>query len=268
MTRLDAFVKTWPSIVMQDRQFTNTAFVREQLDGLLGWWSTAGVDCVVGEESFNWLRPPPAPAARIATTASVAAAAAPPAPGPGWPDSMEAFATYLAHNRDLPESRWPGPRFLPTGPVEKPRLMVILPAPDAQRESDALPMGARAMRLLENMLRAAGLSLADCHIATLSLTAPPGGILHAELIAPLLRRMHHHIGLVAPQALLLVGDQTNRAFAPTNDVDENSNLPFLRHTDGIIACTSILHPRLILEQPPAKAGAWKSLRRLFGGERQ
>jgi len=257
---------------MLDGQFNDAGLVRERLDGLIGWWATAGVDCVVGEESVNWLKPPAPRPPRLdiaASTPGVATAARPAqATAPLWPDTIDAFLAYLAQARDLPESRWPGQPFLPRGVTHAPRLMILLPAPESHGTEEGAPMPAPAMHLLSNMLRAVGLSLEECHLATLSLTAPPGGLLDADIIAPLLRRMRHHIGLVAPKALLLVGDQTNRAFAPTSDLDGGNNLPFVNHGGGTVACASILHPRLILEQPSAKAGAWKSLRNLFGGQKE
>jgi len=259
---------------MREGQFTDTGFVRTQLDGLLSWWATAGVDGAVSEDSFNWLRPPPraqrpSPAggassqqgARRADAASPSPAAA--GSTNAWPDTMADFRAWLAQAGDVPEARWPGRRFLPTGPDASPRLMIVLAAPEA----DDAPMDARAMRLLANMLRAVGLGLDECHIATLSLTTPPGGMLEADVVAPLLRRMRHHIGLVAPQGLMLVGDQTNRAFAPTNSMENKDNLPFVNHMGGTVSCISILHPRLLLGQPSAKAGVWKSLRSLFGGRK-
>lgn len=267
MTRLDGFVKTWPKHLMHEGQFTDTGFVRAQLDGLLSWWATAGVDGAVSEDSVDWLRPPPpraAPQERAAPPQGAArpkGGAAPPMPAAVWPDNMADFRAWLAQAPDLPEGRWPGRRFLPIGPDAAPRLMIVLAAPEA----DDAPVEAQHMRLLDAMLRAAGLGLDDCHIATLSLTAPPGGRLEADVIAPLLRRMRHHIGLVAPQRLMLVGDQTNRAFAPTNGMENNENLPFVNHMGGIVPCISILHPRLIVGQPSAKAEVWKSLRSLFGG---
>ncbi|MGE4429898.1 MAG: uracil-DNA glycosylase [Sphingobium sp.] len=254
---------------------TDTGVVRAQLDGLLSWWATAGVDGVVADESCNWLKPPPPRAPRAdflpargdAREAAQGNAATPPTPAKpaqSWPDTLDAFQACLAGADDLPECRWPGRRFLPTGPAQRPRLMIVLPAPDADAGPDA-PMGAAAMRLLGNMLRAVDLDLADCHLASLSLIAPPGGMIDSDLIAPLLRRMRHHIGLVAPQALLLAGDQTNRAFAPITDGDKAKNLPFVNHDTGNVPCASLLHPRLILEQPSAKAGAWKALRALIRG---
>lgn len=252
---------------MREGILTDTGYVRAQLDGLLSWWATAGVDGVVAEEGVNWLKPPPPRPSRPVPMAAPANAAGPaPAAKPAqiWPETFDAFHAWLAGADDLPEGRWPGRRVLPTGPAGQPRLMIVLPAPEADAAPDA-PMGAEAMRLLGNMMRAIGLALPDCHISSLSLIAPPGGMVDSDLIAPLLRRMRHHIGLVAPQALLLIGDQTNRAFAPITDSGHGENLPFVNYITGNVPCVSILHPRLILEQPSAKAGAWRSLRALIRG---
>lgn len=209
-----------------------------------------------------------------------------------FPDSLPAFHDYLAHAPDLPEARWPGPRALPVLPAtvaapanpenigtenagaenrtpHQPRLMIILPAPDinaaginenSETNSSPIPLRPEALRLLHNMLRSIDITLDECAIATLSLITPPGGMIDSDLVSPLARRMRHHIALISPKAVLLVGDETKSALLSANDSIEPKNSLFVSHAGGTVACAAILHPRLMLEQPSAKAEAWKSLR--------
>lgn len=231
-----------------------TSPITAHVDGLLAWWALSGVDSAVGEQPVNWLRPTVAPGAQPpAANASVPATTA----ADALPDTLTAFHEYLASAPDLAEASWPGARVLPIGP-QAPRLMIVLPSPDAP---DA-HLQPEAMKLLENMMRAIGLKLSDCYLASLSLIQPTFGTIDPPLLDPLAHRMRHHIALVQPQALLLLGDQTNRALGPTNGSSDEGNLPFVNHVAGKIAAASIIHPRLMLAQPAAKAQAWQSLRRL------
>jgi len=231
-----------------------TSPIAAHVDGLLAWWALSGVDSAVGEDPVNWLRPAVAPSA----LAPAASAPSPSTTAPdALPDTLTAFHEHLAHVPDLAEAAWHGARCLPIGP-QAPRLMIVLPSPDTP---DA-HLQPDAMKLLENMMRAIGLNLSDCYLASLSLIQPTFGTIDPPLLDALARRMRHHIALVQPRALLLLGDQTNRALEPTNGSSGEGNLPFVNHVSGKIAAASIIHPRLMLAQPAAKAQAWQSLRRL------
>ncbi len=222
--------------------------------GLLSWWALAGVDCAVAEAPVNWLKPKP--------SASVPRAAGPATSA--FPDALDAFHDWLANASDLPEAGWPGPRIMPAGP-SGPRLMIVLHAPDSSAMQPGCALAPEGMALLKRMMQAIGLDLSDCYVASLSLVAPAGGMLDGAAAEALTARMRHHIGLVAPQALLLLGDQVNRALCPTDGLDPSRNLLFVNHSDGIVPAGAIAHPRLLLGQPLAKAGAWRILRELVKG---
>lgn len=251
----------------------SVATPHDHVASLMAWWSLAGVEDAVAEESVDWLRP--RPLARPA-------AAARPAP-PEFPARLADFHAWLASAADLTEARWPGRRVLPGGP-EEPRLMLVLPAPDsavaaepaaattpeaaAETTPEAAtpaPLEPAAMRLIAHMLGAIGLTLDQCYIATLSLVPPPGRQLDPADSEALARRMRHHIGLVKPRALLLLGDQTSRALASTDDMAKEESLLFINQSGGKVPSSSVIHPRLMLGQPSAKAGAWQALRQLVKG---
>lgn len=224
------------------------------VEGLMAWWALAGVDCAVAQTPVNWLKPRPASPPAVSPLAVQGA----------LPDTLDAFHEYLARASDLPEASWPGPRILPTGP-QSPRLMILTHAPDAAANTPGAPFEPEGMRLLSRMVKAIGLNLAECYVASLSIVAPAGGMIDAPVLEALSARMRHHIGLVAPKSLLLLGDQANRALSPTDDLAGSGNLPFVNHSAGIVPAAAIAHPRLMLGQPMAKMGAWRILQELVKG---
>lgn len=228
--------------------------VQAHIEGLLAWWALAGVDCAVTETPVNWLKPGPSAPAPAASTGAAT----------GFPDTLADFQEYLATATDLPEAAWPGPRILPAGP-SAPRVMIVVHAPDSGAAQAGAPLSPDGMRLLERITQAIGQELSQCYVASLSLVAPAGGLLDATMLDVLTARMRDHIGLVAPKSLLLLGDQVNRALNPTDGLDPSQNLPFVNHSGGIVPAAAIAHPRLMLGQPLAKAGAWRVLRELVKG---
>lgn len=237
---------------------------KAHLEGLLSWWTLAGVDAGVSEDRVDWLHlnAPVSPMDRngVQRVEARGRANAP----PSLPDSLTAFHEYLAHSPDLPERRWPGPHILPRGP-QAPQLMIIVHAPDSAAKMQGEPLEPDAMRLLARITRAISVDLEHCYVATLSLASPPGGLIEPTIAEQLAQRMRHHIGLVAPQALLLLGDQTSRALLSSEKAADGKNLPFVNHLGGTVDAVSIVHPRLMLGQPSAKAEAWRSLRQLVEG---
>jgi len=235
----------------------HTTSPRVHAESLLSWWALAGVDAAVSEESVNWLKPK-------AKLAPASDRPAPAAPVIGYPDTLSAFHDYLTQSSELPEKAWPGRHIMPKGP-QNPQLMLIVHAPETETSGSDTHFSAATGQLLSRMVQAMGLTLTDCYIASLSLTAPPGGAIDSAAMDRLVDRMHHHIALVQPRALLLLGDQTSRALLPTERSDSPENLPFVNHKNGTVSAISIIHPRLMLEQPTAKAGAWHSMQRLMKG---
>lgn len=241
-----------------DNQIITTAPLTHA-EGLLSWWALAGVDMAVCEESVDWLKPK-------AKTTALPDNRTITHPAAGYPDTLSAFIDYLTQSPDLPEKAWPGQPIYPIGP-QAPQLMIIVHAPETTHGPDA-HFSANTGQLLSRMVQAMGLILTDCYVASLSLTAPPGATIDTTAMDRLVDRMRHHIALVKPRSLLILGDQTSRALMPTENSDSPGNLPFVNHKNGTVPAISIIHPRLMLEQPAAKAGAWGSMQRLMKGWEQ
>ncbi|KEQ53473.1 uracil-DNA glycosylase family protein [Sphingobium chlorophenolicum] len=222
-------------------------------NAFMAWWNLAGVDCAVGEEPVDWLRPaqtPARPAISVGDDGPV------PAHAPAKPASFATFLTWLSEDAVQPEQRWPGAMILPEGPAEAP-LMVITDMPDPADVAAGTLLSDRAGQLFDGMLRAIGLKRADIHLASLFLSRPPGAMVEASDLAAAAARMRTHVMLAAPRRLLLLGDRTIRSLLP----DAGSRI--FNHDSGTLPAFATFHPRLLLGQPAAKAECWRVLQGLI-----
>lgn len=221
-------------------------------DAYLAWWSLAGVDCAIGEEPVDWLRPVRAPQPAISTPLA--------APAPAQrPTTLDAFHLWLAKDDNHPESHWaPGRAILPTGAAGA-RLMVITDMPDPADMNAGALFADRAGVLFDAMLRAIGLTRDDIYLTAMALARPPGGLLDADDTTRLVERMRAQVALARPGRLLLLGDRTIRAFLPTDDSDPRDGLRSFNHEGGTMPVAATFHPRLLLTQPAAKAECWRTL---------
>lgn len=219
----------------------------------LDWWADAGVDTLVDEAPRDWLTaaPPPPVAAAIAPAID---ATAPPA----------TLADYRAwrHGPDAPEAGWPGASIPASGP-DHAAVMVLLDCPDRD-DRDRL-LGGAAGVLFDRMLAAIGLSRADIHLAALCAKRPVAGRMPTETGERLAQLALHHVGLVAPRRLLVMGNAASRAILATDVAPARGRLHPLNHKDGMVEVVASYHPRFLLEKPAAKAGAWADLRLLTRG---
>ncbi|WP_336971735.1 uracil-DNA glycosylase family protein [Sphingobium aromaticiconvertens] len=230
-------------------------------DAYLAWWSLAGVDCAIGEEPVDWLRP--ARPAEPSITRPLAA----PAPTQ-HPATLDAFHLWLAKDNRHPESHWaPGRAILPTG-IAGARLMIITDMPDPADMNAGALFADRAGTLFDAMLRAIGLTRDDIYLTAMALARPPGGSLDADDTARLVERMRAQVALVRPARLLLLGDRTIRALLPTSDSDPRDGLRFFNHEGGTVPVAATFHPRLLLTQPAAKAECWRTLQSLIEDKAQ
>lgn len=232
------------------------------VDSLIGWWRLAGVEEAAGEVPADWLTPPRAHR-EVPAAAPVASGGPLAAVGAALPDSLDAFQAWLAAGDGLIEQGWTGPSIPPAGPGGA-VLMVIadMPEPDAQSPGGYLT--DEAGTLLDAMLAALGLKREDCYLAALAVRRAPGGVLPPGTLAPLAARMRHHIALVAPRGILLLGDGPSRALFSTEAPVPYPNLPSINHVGGKIPAIMSIHPRLLLKQPSAKAGCWRAMQLLNG----
>ena len=221
-------------------------------DAYLAWWALAGVDSAVGDAPVNWLRPSP-------LRDTVAALPRPAIQIPQRPADIKSFRVWLADSPVQPEGSWNGPPVLPAGPVDAP-LMIVTDLPEAvDMKSGALFSGGTGA-LLDAIVRAMGIDRASVHTASLALARPPGGIITEPDGVLLADRMRAYIALVRPRRLLVLGDRTARALLPD---DGGNDLRDFNHGGGNVPAVATFHPRLLLQQPAAKAECWRLLQILI-----
>jgi DNA polymerase len=251
----------------------NSALLAESI---CDWWSLAGVDALVGEAPAGWLtvppandpapkprpiaaaepEPPPLPAALQRQTV----ADAPAAKGPVvFPDEWDAFQSWLAGHPDVPGSQWDARRVLPVGASGAP-LMLLTAWPEIDDQRGGELFAGAAGKLLDAMLQAIGMSRADCYLASLAVTRPPGGRCDAGDADELARLLWHHLRLAQPGRLLLIGGDFVRMAAKLALPDARGRLLDVNQDGGKMETVAIAHPAMLLTRPAHKAAAWDSLK--------
>lgn len=157
----------------------------------LSWWQEAGVDTLVAEEPRDWLKPKAPPAAPAATPDAAPVEAE-------LPETLDAFRAWLAA-APLPFPTI-GARLDPAGnPAGGLLIMTDMPAPGGTWfDGEADP-------LFDRMMARIGRARDSLYLAALSPARAPSKPDPAAL-RQLATYARHHIGLVAPRAVLLFGD--------------------------------------------------------------
>lgn len=221
---------------------------------VLEWWHDAGVDVLVEDQPLPWLE---LAATMAAAPAMPAAQPAAPVAADTMPDTIAAFDAWRAGDT-VPDAGWPGKAIVAAGPVEQPALMVLLDWPE-RGDSERL-MEAIEGRLFERMLVAIGFARETALVAAVCVRRPPGGRVARDAEAALGAIARHHVALVRPRRLLLMGDAASRAILEMNASEARGHLRPVYHKDQTIThAVASWHPRNLLDRPALKAEAWKDL---------
>lgn len=215
----------------------------------LDWWRDAGVDVLVDEHPRDWL-------------AREVAAPPVPAPTPAAPALPVTLAEFLAWRTSdaAPEAAWRGVSVAAAVPHDA-ELMVLVDCPDRGEES---LLSDDDGRLFDRMLIAMGTRREAVHLAAVCARRPVAGRMPREVEAELHRLARHHVGLLAPKRLLLLGDGASRALAGAEVLRARGTLHAVNHDGGQTAAVATFHPRLLRAQPARKAEAWRDLQLLMG----
>lgn len=226
---------------------------RQVLESALEWWRDAGVDTLVEDAPHDWFaRPAPAAPARVTEPAADAA----------MPDAWEAFLAWRG-GEHAPEGEWAGPSLLASGPLDA-ELMVLSDAPDREDCSAGLLLSGEAGRLFDRMLAAIGLERSAVHLASVCARRPAGGRVGRDDAARLGEVARHHMALVAPKRLLLLGDAASRAVLGSSVLEARGRLHPVNHKGGTSGVVASFHPRFLLENPGRKREAWVDLQLIRG----
>ena len=215
----------------------------------LDWWRDAGVDVLVDDSPRDWLarERPAEPTVTPAPAASV------------LPTTLADFLSWRAGD-GAPEAAWRGISVAASGPHDA-ALMVLVDCPD--QGEDCL-LGGAAGRLFDRMLAAIGLARDAVHLAAVCARRPVAGRMPREVQEELHRLARHHVDLLAPGRLLLMGDAASRALTGADVLRARGRLHPVNHAGGQAQAVATFHPRLLLERPAQKSDAWKDLQLLMG----
>lgn len=244
-----------------------------EAQSLVDWWQLAGVDWDFSDTPNDWLADDAspvaapraaaftAPAERPAQTQASVAPAAPAAAAPlVLPETLEAFQAAWRDGA-LAADGGHGPYIGPLG-RQGARLMIITGAPE--RDDGAHVISGKTSPLLDNIARACGFSPDDIYRASLF----PRVVLDSPSVAPHLANWvkiaHHHIGLVAPEMLVVAGEPTARALLKHDPSQNPTNLHFLNHGDRTVKTVVTRKLSLMLHRiAPEKSLAWAQWQKLL-----
>ena len=230
-------------------------------ESALSWWEEAGVDTLVGEEPRDWLAAPKPPAPKVPEPVG---ALLPAAAAEAFPADLPAFQAWLAATDALPFASPSARRVAPAGDPEG-GLMAVTDMPSAEEASAGLIFTGETGALVDRMLGAIGLSRETIYLAPFSPIAPPAGRIDKAGVEYLSGVMRHHIGLVAPRALLIFGDSCARALLGIKMAEARGRWHEVETPAGPFRALVTIRPQQLLAQPNLKALAWADLQMLKEG---
>ena len=238
---------------MRDVERGSEPFSPAAAESALMWWIESGVDILVDEAPRDWLRPK-------RTQAPAPAESEPPGEAP--PDQLNLFEAWLASSDRLPFAAPAAPRICPAGDPAS-GLMILADMPTGEDCAAGTLISGEAGRLFERMLAAIGRDRGSVYLAALSCIRSPSGQLNAEAAKSCAALARHHVGLVAPKAVLSFGDPCAKALLGLSVAQARGRWHALPTHAGPVKALATIAPRQLLETPRLKALAWADLQMLI-----
>jgi DNA polymerase len=236
----------------------NDPLSRADAASVLQWWSDAGVDTLIDEQPRDWLRPQ----AREATFAVSKVETAPAAPHEDLPGQLDLFQTFLRSSERLSYASPSAPRVCPSGDPSS-GLMILADMPTGEDCAAGILMSGEAGRLFDRMLAAIGRDRNSVYLAAFSCLRSPDGRFSTEAAKDCATLARHHVGLVAPRALLLLGDACSRAMLGLPVAKARGRWHEIPVYGGTVRALVTIPPTNLLNLPAAKAQAWADLQLLM-----
>lgn len=237
---------------------------------VLDWWSLAGVDCDFGDDPANLLVMPTAPLMPPETDEIVrerpvakplTVAQSPTSGRPALPNTLEELRAWLATSPDVPGAGPPNHRVGPSGPAQA-ALFVLTAAPDAGDLVEGHVLGGAPGALFDRMLAAINLNRKEVVIASMAVSPLAGTRLDPNDIAALADIARHHIALVQPKIVLVLGDKASRAILSTDVASARGKLLKIKVKGAIVASVATFHPRTLDRNKGFKRAAWETLQQI------
>lgn len=221
----------------------------------LRWWREAGVDVLVDDLPRDWLKPAPGPAA----PAPVQPAAAPSPEPDALPGTLAALAAWIADPATCPELG--RDRIAATGDPAS-DLMILADMPETGDAASGQLLAGELGQLFDRVLAAIGRDRSSIYLAPLCPARPPGGRLGPALSDTLARVARHHVALVRPRRLLLMGRDAVQAFGLAWP-GARGRRHEISHDAGETIAVATFPPRMLPQSPARKADVWADLRLLI-----
>lgn len=220
------------------------------LGAALDWWRLAGVDSDYAEAPRNWLAPV---ATRPRPASAPLAAPAPTAPRLQPPATLAEFRDWwmIAPELGASAARVPG-----SGP-EAPELMVVVPMPEAGDADRGALLSGAAGRLLDGFCAAAGLPRDRITCAAALPARIAAADWHALAEAGFGAVLAHHVALVAPQRLAILGQAPVSTLLGNGSPHIPTGLPTFNHDRGTVPVFWGYNLEAVLARPALKAAWWK-----------
>jgi uracil-DNA glycosylase len=228
-------------------------FAKNAADSLFAWWRDVGIDVATGDGPTDWLGK-----AAIATVTKPQATAEPIVP---LPTTYLEFIEWLS-SADIAEGGPPSRRLLTQGDYTS-DLMILIDFPDHGDIDAKTPLSGLLADLFDKMLNALGHDRNTVYIAMLSPGRPLSGRLKDESLVELAEIARHHIGLVAPKQLWLMGSAASRAILGIDDAAARGKLHDVNLNGANVKIIATAHPRFFEGSKARKAAAWAEMQRLM-----
>ncbi len=175
-----------------------------------------------------------------------------------FPSDIETLKAMIVSGAALPGNDYGTGFIAPVGPTSC-KVMVISDLPDMD-ELAAKSLGSgKSGALLNRMLAAIGLDLADCYWTALATTIPATADIPENDLNELGDFTRHQISLVRPQSLILLGSSACKALLGGDLMQMRQSLQNINHHGSNMAVLTTFHPRKLIARPAMKAQAWKDL---------
>lgn len=233
---------------MRGKDGMSTSWAASTID----WWEEAGVDTIVGEQPHDWLAPKPAAPKPGSAPAAV------PAPAAILPADVESFGQWLLTSDAFP----PGPRLGPSGDPEA-GLMMLIDMPAQSDGPGGTLLSGELGAMFDRMLGRIERTRESIYLASIMPVRNPNGRLPAGLAAALAGIARHHIGLVAPQAVLLFGDECSKALLGMPMAAARKRVHMIDTPAGPIKTVVTMSLQFLLGQPKRRQDAMDDLNLLM-----
>jgi uracil-DNA glycosylase len=220
----------------------------------LDWWLEAGVDVLVDDAARDWLAP--------------AAITLPPTPAPAEPVlAPAALPTDLAAFRQwmLTDATVPGPAAARLDAVGDPAQgsVVVVDMPEGEDRAAGTLLSGEVGTLFDRMLAAMQLDRTSIYLLPLSPARPAIGRLREADLATLTPLLLHHLALVAPKRLLLLGDAPAQALLGQPAIRARDAVHTIDVGGTAVPAVVSIHPRLVHQQREYRKDAWADLQRFM-----